>query len=209
MAAEAKSPDEFNLYHDLRRELLWSLLGDLPETTPPKATLKKVEQHPGFTLEHLDLELNGMQTVPALLLIPEKRAEKAPGLMYHHWHGGDYFVGKQELLTGTRAMQAYAPVYAEKGIVALAIDSWCFGERARYLQGDAVEGARPLRHDAIRRVAGPELSVHTPGGGRVAHWVLRHLHGLNEVLVAGRAGRADYVLHGSLLPDGFRGADRE
>jgi cephalosporin-C deacetylase-like acetyl esterase len=70
--------------------------------------------------------------VPALLLIPEKRAEKAPGLMYHHWHGGDYFVGKQELLTGTRAMQAYAPVYAEKGIVTLAIDSWCFGERAPY-----------------------------------------------------------------------------
>jgi hypothetical protein len=29
-------------------------------------------------------------------------------------------------------MKAYAPVYAEKGIVALAIDSWCFGERAPY-----------------------------------------------------------------------------
>jgi cephalosporin-C deacetylase-like acetyl esterase len=111
---------------------LWSLLGELPEKKAPVATLKKVEEHPGFRLEHLDLELNGIQTVPALLLIPEKRAEKAPGLMYHHWHGGDYFVGKQELLTGTRAMQAYAPVYAEKGIVTLAIDSWCFGERAPY-----------------------------------------------------------------------------
>ena len=131
MAAQ-QSAEAFKTYQAERRALLWSLLGDLPEKTPPKATLKKVEQHDGFTLEHLDLELNGVETVPALLLIPEKRAEKAPGLMYHHWHGGDYFVGKQELLAGTSAMQAYAPVYAEKGIVALAIDSWCFGERAPY-----------------------------------------------------------------------------
>ena len=131
-AMAARSVEEFRAYQASRRAELWSLLGDLPEKKAPVATLKKVEQHPGFTLEHLDLELNGIQTVPALLLIPEKRAEKAPGLMYHHWHGGDYFVGKQELLTGTRAMQAYAPVYAEKGIVTLAIDSWCFGERAPY-----------------------------------------------------------------------------
>lgn len=131
-AMAARTLDEFKVFQSERRALLWSLLGDLPEKKAPVATLKKVEQHPGFTLEHLDLELNGLQTVPALLLLPDKRQEKAPGLMYHHWHGGDYFVGKQELLTGTRAMQAYAPVYAEKGIVALAIDSWCFGERAPY-----------------------------------------------------------------------------
>ena len=132
-AMAAPSLEQFKAFQAERRALLWSLLGDLPEKKPPVATLKKVEQHPGFTLEYLDLELNGLQTVPALLLLPEKRAEKAPALMYHHWHGGDYFVGKQELLSGTRAMQACAPVYADKGIVTLAIDSWCFGERAPYL----------------------------------------------------------------------------
>ena len=128
----AKSSEGFRGYQVARRKELWALLGDLPEKTPPKATLKKVEQHPGFTLEYLDLEVNGVQTVPALLLLPDKRAEKAPGLLYNHWHGGDYNAGKTELLNGTRVMEAYAPVYAEKGIVALAIDAWCFGERAPY-----------------------------------------------------------------------------
>lgn len=127
-----RADERFTTYQAERRKLLWSLLGDLPEKRAPKATLKKTEKHPGFTLEHLDLDLNGIETAPALLLIPDKRAEKAPGLLYHHWHGGDYNVGKQELLQGTRAMAAYAPVYAEKGIVTLAIDSWCFGERAPY-----------------------------------------------------------------------------
>jgi len=127
-----QADDTFTAFQAERRKLLWSLLGDLPERHPPTATLKKTERHPGFTLEHLDLALNGIETVPALLLLPDKRPEKAPALLYHHWHGGDYFVGKAELLQGTRAMEAYAPVYAEKGIVALAIDSWCFGERAPY-----------------------------------------------------------------------------
>lgn len=131
-AMAAQTLEEFKAVQAERRALLWSLLGELPEKKAPVATLKKVEAHAGFTLEHLELALNGQEPVPALLLLPEKRAEKAPGLMYHHWHGGDYFVGKQELLVGTSAMKAYAPVYAEKGIVTLAIDSWCFGERAPY-----------------------------------------------------------------------------
>jgi len=35
------------------------------------------------------------------------------------------------LLTGQKVLPAYAPVVTEKGIVTLAIDSWCFGERQR------------------------------------------------------------------------------
>lgn len=131
--AMAQTPaNDFTAHQAARRAQLWSLLGDLPEPNPPKATLKKTEQHPGFTLEHLDLDLNGLQTVPALLLLPDNRPEKAPAMLYNHWHGSDYNVGKMELLQGTRAMEAYAPVYAERGIVALAIDSWCFGDRAPY-----------------------------------------------------------------------------
>jgi hypothetical protein len=40
-----------------------------------------------------------------------------------------YDLGKEQLLTGVDAQPAYAPVCAEKGLVTLAIDSWCFGER--------------------------------------------------------------------------------
>ncbi len=40
-----------------------------------------------------------------------------------------YELGKEQLLKGVEAQPAYAPVCAEKGLVTLAIDSWCFGER--------------------------------------------------------------------------------
>jgi cephalosporin-C deacetylase-like acetyl esterase len=133
LAAEGKSidmsPKKFKKYQDKRRKELWGLLGDLPAEHAPKAKLRKKVKHDGFTLEHLELDLNGQEIAPAYLLIPDNIKEPAPGMMYIHWHGGNYDVGKDELLQGTRAMEAYAPVYAEKGIVALSIDSWCFGER--------------------------------------------------------------------------------
>ncbi|NLV40767.1 MAG: alpha/beta hydrolase [Candidatus Hydrogenedentes bacterium] len=116
-----------------RRAALWRLLGDLPERRAPSAERRSPERREGFTLERLTLDLNGLQKVPALLLVPDNAREKAPGLLYIHWHGGDYPVGKEELLAGTRAMQgAYAPELAKRGIVTLAIDSWCFGERMPY-----------------------------------------------------------------------------
>jgi cephalosporin-C deacetylase-like acetyl esterase len=130
--AAMRSSAEFAEFQKKRREELWALLGDLPEKRLPTAQVLSTEHRDGFTLEHLVLDLNGVQPVPALMLIPDNIKKPAPAIQYIHWHGGDYFVGKQELLKGTSAMQAYAPVYAEKGIVALAIDSWCFGERAPY-----------------------------------------------------------------------------
>lgn len=127
-----KTVREFTAYQQKRRKLLWSLLGDLPVNHRPKPPkLIKTEKHDGFTLERLELDLNGIEPVPALLLIPDKRQPKAPGLLYIHWHGGTYPVGKEELLTGQKVLPAYAPVVAEKGIVTLAIDSWCFGQRQR------------------------------------------------------------------------------
>lgn len=113
-----------------RRKELWGLLGDLPTAHvpgPPKVV--STEKHEGYTLERLVMDLNGMEPVPALLLIPDKRPAKAPGLLYIHWHGGMYDLGKEMLLKGVDVAPPYAPVCAEKGIVTLAIDSWCFGER--------------------------------------------------------------------------------
>jgi len=129
---QAMDTTSFQKHQEDRRKELWSILGDLPERRAPKAVLRKREQHEGYTLEHLELDLNGIEMAPALLLIPDKVKTPAPGMLYIHWHGGDYAVGKQELLHGTRVLEPYAPVYAEKGIVALAIDSWCFGERMPY-----------------------------------------------------------------------------
>src|SRR5499426_1408523 len=133
---EYKTKREFVAYQQKRRKLLWSLLGDLPFNHHPKPPkLIKTEKGDGYTLERLELDLNGIEPVPAMLLIPNKLQKPAPGLLYIHWHGGTYPVGKEELLRGQKVLPAYAPVAAEKGIVTLAIDSWCFGERMRDKDG--------------------------------------------------------------------------
>lgn len=137
-AADAlgQSSESFAAHQEQRRKELWSLLGDLPwqhQPGPPKLLYK--EEHQDYTLERLVLNLNGIEPVPALLLIPRKRQTPAPGLLYIHWHGGMYDLGKEMLLKGVSVAPAYAPVCAQKGIVTLAIDSWCFGERKHDANG--------------------------------------------------------------------------
>ena len=122
--------EAFSAFQAKRRKELWSLLGDLPwDHKPGPVSVVKTEKHDGYTLQRLVLDLNGIEPVPALLLIPDKRQNPAPGLLFIHWHGGMYDLGKEQLLVGADAQPAYAPVCAEKGLVTLAIDSWCFGER--------------------------------------------------------------------------------
>ena len=124
------SSESFSSYQEGRRKELWGLLGDLPwQHKPGVPKLVSTEKHDGYTLQRLTLDLNGIEPVPALLLIPDKRQSPAPGLLYIHWHAGMYGLGKEQLLRGVDVQPAYAPVCVEKGIVTLAIDSWCFGER--------------------------------------------------------------------------------
>jgi hypothetical protein len=137
---DMKSSEDFAAFQEERRKELWSLLGDLPwEHRPGPAKLVSTEKHDGYTLERLVLDLNGQEPVPALLIIPDKRQERAPGMLYIHWHAGMYGLGKEQLMRGVEQQPAYAPVCAEKGIVTLAIDSWCFGERQHEADGHTGE----------------------------------------------------------------------
>lgn len=132
---------DFTEYQKDRRKELWGLLGDLPWKHQPSASkLVKTEEHENYTLERLRLDLNGVEPVPAMLLIPHERQTPAPGLLYIHWHGGMYDLGKEQLLKGVDVAPAYAPVCAGKGLVTLAIDSWCFGERKHEADGGQGEG---------------------------------------------------------------------
>ncbi len=143
MSARARSDqskEEFTRFQEKRRKELWSLLGDMPlDHKPGPARTLGVEEGPGYTLERIELDLNGIEPVPALLLIPEKRQTPAPGLLYIHSHGGHYSLGSEELLKGLNVLPAYAPVAAEKGLVTLAIDSWCFGARQHEENGHTGE----------------------------------------------------------------------
>ena len=67
--------------------------------------------------------------MPALFTRPLEAAGPLPVVLYHHAHGGDYSLGKSELIEGRSALQRppYAEPLAGRGIAALCIDAWNFG----------------------------------------------------------------------------------
>ncbi|HEX5417307.1 MAG TPA: acetylxylan esterase, partial [Chloroflexota bacterium] len=114
-----------------RQELL-GLLGDLPEPSRPiHARTVAEESRDTYVLETLVLDLNGIEDVPAYFVRPREATGRLPVVLYNHAHGGDYVLGKDELLRGRSAL--FRPPYAEaltaRGYAALAIDTWLFGER--------------------------------------------------------------------------------
>jgi dienelactone hydrolase len=114
-----------------RRELL-GLLGDLPAVTGPvSARLLAVHEHEAYRLEHLVLDLNGLEPVPAYFTQPRGTPGPWPAVLFHHSHGGNFATGKEELIAGASYMARppYAEVLARRGIAALCIDAWNFGER--------------------------------------------------------------------------------
>lgn len=82
-------------------------------------------------VESLTLDLNGVESVPAYFTRPRDSAPPYPAILCNYAHGGDYELGKRELLDGRALLQQppYADALAQRGIAALGIDHWGFGER--------------------------------------------------------------------------------
>jgi dienelactone hydrolase len=117
-----------------QRHLLYSLLGDLPaRDTPISARRLELSGRDGYLLEKLILDLNGIEPVPAYFVKPLHARGRIPCILYNHAHGGNYQLGKDELLLGRKELSAhpYAQVLTAHGWAALCIDAWCFGERSR------------------------------------------------------------------------------
>jgi hypothetical protein len=115
-----------------RRQALYRLLGDLPDRGRPlEARLVEQEERAGYVLEKLVLDLNGVEPVPAYFARPRGGAGRWPVVLYNHAHGGDYVLGKDEVLAGRTALQTppYAEALTSQGRAVLAIDHWLFGER--------------------------------------------------------------------------------
>jgi dienelactone hydrolase len=111
------------------RETLGSLLGDLPSRPErPEVRLVRREDRGGYFLEQFEFDNGAGSTVSGYLLLP-KGAAKAPAILYCHWHGGQYDIGKEELFRTNAAPVAPGPALVEQGYVVLAIDAYGFGER--------------------------------------------------------------------------------
>ncbi|MCX5759624.1 MAG: acetylxylan esterase [Candidatus Hydrogenedentes bacterium] len=115
-----------------RRELLYRLLGDLPDRERP-ISVRKVseEEREGYLLEKLELDLNGFEPVPAFFAKPKNVSGRVPALLFNHSHGGGYDIGKKEFIEGRSYLQnpPYAEMVTGLGWAGLCIDTWVFGER--------------------------------------------------------------------------------
>lgn len=111
------------------RARLWELLGKLPPRpkVPAVKTLSR-EDRGDYRVEKFEFDNGAGATVPGYLLLP-KAAEKAPGILYCHWHGGEYAIGKEELFQARHTPEEPGPALARRGFAVVAIDAYCFGER--------------------------------------------------------------------------------
>jgi len=106
------------------------LLGHLPARPKKLAveTLKR-EDCGDYLREKFRFDNGAGAIVPGYLLIPKKLSGKAPGILYCHWHGGQYDIGKEEMFGTNATPVAAGPELARRGYVVVAIDAYCFGER--------------------------------------------------------------------------------
>lgn len=128
------------------RATLWQLLGKLPSRpAQPAVQVISREERDGYIVEKFQFDNGAGATVPGYLLLPKTPSgstNKCPAILFCHWHGGDYPIGKEEIFQARHMPEPPGPALAKRGYVVLAIDAYCFGERnGRGPDGPAELGA--------------------------------------------------------------------
>lgn len=112
------------------RATLWQLLGALPPRPKvPKVKTLRREDRGDYWFEKFEFDNAAGATVPGYLFRPRRVRGKSPGVLYCHFHGGQYGNGKEEMLRANAAPEPPGPALARRGFVALGVDAYCFGER--------------------------------------------------------------------------------
>ncbi|MBI5773255.1 MAG: dienelactone hydrolase family protein [Verrucomicrobia bacterium] len=112
------------------RATLWHLLGPLPPRPklPVVKTLRR-EDRGDYFFEKFAFDNAAGAVVPGYIFLPRQPKGKSPGVLYCHFHGGQYDNGKEEMLKTSAAPEPPGPALARCGFVALGVDACCFGER--------------------------------------------------------------------------------
>ncbi len=136
----AGSKSDWEIQRALVRTQLRELLGNLPPRPQPLVveTLQR-DDRGDYWLEKFRFDNGAGATVPGYFLLPKKAEGKVPAILYCHWHGGHYDVGKEELFGTNATPVAAGPELAKLGYAVLAIDAYCFGERNGQGPGGSTE----------------------------------------------------------------------
>ncbi len=112
------------------RATLVRLLGDFPaRPAVPRVEVLSRTEHDGYVLEAFRFENGIGASVPGYLFLPVRPGRRVPGILYCHWHAGQWEVGKEELLRTNATPVVPGPTLARLGFAVLGIDACCFGQR--------------------------------------------------------------------------------
>ncbi len=125
------SPEVWNAQRAQVRQRLQTLLGDLPPRPAVRPLVLWREDRGNYWLEKFEFDNGAAEAVRGYLFLPKGAApdRKAPAVLYCHWHGGQYDIGKEEMLGTNATPVPPGPALAEQGFVVLGIDACGFGER--------------------------------------------------------------------------------
>ena len=124
---------DLNTWKIHRNQLLAGLsqrLGHLPDL-PDQVCFEVIDQrdHDLGLIQKLRLH-NGADTgIPAWFASPKKNSSPGPAILWCHWHGGEYEVGKEEVFQQTHTPESPLQCFLEMGRSVLCIDAYGFGER--------------------------------------------------------------------------------
>ncbi|MDA7667933.1 acetylxylan esterase [bacterium] len=114
---------------ELRRGL-HQRLGHLP-ALPSEVQSETIDKrnHACGVIEKLRLHSGNNSGIPAWFATPRNLKEPGPAVLWCHWHGGEYSLGKQELFEQKHTPQSPLQCFLEMGLSILCIDAYGFGER--------------------------------------------------------------------------------
>ncbi len=109
-------------------------LGNIP-ARPETVTCETYEtgETPILTYEKFYLDNGYGDNVPGTIYIPKGLAEKAPAILYLHYHGEEFETGQNELLFSWPLAETGRPLLDEfisRGYVVMAIDAYAFTTRS-------------------------------------------------------------------------------
>ncbi len=128
------------------RATLEDLMGDIPARPDPvRAEVVASEPRDGYTLERVLIDNGAGVNMPGYVLIPDGRTQPGPAIVFNHYHGGQYDLGKDELFMDDWPVDGttLADELIRQGYVVLAIDSYAFGERRCHGPAGTAEEGTP------------------------------------------------------------------
>ncbi len=135
LAPEFRVPATREAWNTRRAEIrttLEGLLGHLPPRPARTAVTTLLREDRGdYRFEKFTFDNGAGATVAGYVFLPPQAQVRGPlpAVLYCHWHGGQYDIGKDEMLRTNAVPVAAGPALARLGYVVLGIDAYCFGER--------------------------------------------------------------------------------